>query len=413
MKILWIVNVIMPELARELKLPLNNYGGWLIGLAYELKNRFQIELHIATFHPKINCKKSINGIYYSLVDNSVNSWKKLYEEIDPDVVHIHGTEYDYGMNYIIANGSSNTVFSIQGLVSVYQKYYTAGLSNRDVYKNITLRDILKRDNLFQARNKFRKRGELERLYFKKCEHVIGRTDWDKTHALAINPNINYHYGAEILRDGFYASPKWNYNDCIPHTIFLSQAGYPIKGLHQLLKALPFLIEKYPNIKVKIAGHNIFKRDGFLDKLTENGYSKYINKLITNLKLQNRIIFLGNLSEDEMINEYLKANVFVCPSAIENSPNSLAEAQLLGLPIISAYVGGVQSMVVHGETGWLYRFEEIEMLAYYIDKVFKEDVSNDNFSTKEIAIASSRHDRIKCTKGMLDLYIKLSHKLVPE
>ena len=80
------------------------------------------------------------------------------------------------------------------------------------------------------------------------------------------------------------------------------------------------------------------------------------------------MFLGSLSESEMCKRYLKSNVFVCPSAIENSPNSLGEAQALGMPYLTAYVGGAPDMVGQNvET--LYRFEEIEMLAQKVCDVF--------------------------------------------
>ena len=80
-------------------------------------------------------------------------------------------------------------------------------------------------------------------------------------------------------------------------------------------------------------------------------------------------FTGSLREDQMIAEYLNAHLFICPSSIENSPNSLGEAQLLGVPVIASYVGGVPDMVTHGETGLLYRFEEVEMLAEGIRNLF--------------------------------------------
>lgn len=63
----------------------------------------------------------------------------------------------------------------------------------------------------------------------------------------------------------------------------------------------------------------------------------------------------------MKQEYLNANVFICPSSLENSPNSLGEAQILGTPCLASYVGGIPDMMF-GNEGYLYRFEEIEMLA---------------------------------------------------
>jgi glycosyltransferase involved in cell wall biosynthesis len=81
----------------------------------------------------------------------------------------------------------------------------------------------------------------------------------------------------------------------------------------------------------------------------------------NSRVINNINFLGILSEEDIIREFQNCNIFICPSSIENSPNSLGEAQLIGIPTISAYVGGIPDMVIHNYSGLLYRYEEIEIL----------------------------------------------------
>jgi glycosyltransferase involved in cell wall biosynthesis len=41
----------------------------------------------------------------------------------------------------------------------------------------------------------------------------------------------------------------------------------------------------------------------------------------------------------MKSEYLNCKVFVSPSPIENSPNSVWDAEILGVPTVASYVGG--------------------------------------------------------------------------
>ena len=71
----------------------------------------------------------------------------------------------------------------------------------------------------------------------------------------------------------------------------------------------------------------------------------------------------------MCEQYLKANVFVLPSAIENSPNSLGEAMMLGTPTVVSDVGGVKNMIDHEKEGYVYQPDASYMIAYYAGRFF--------------------------------------------
>ena len=237
-------------------------------------------------------------------------------------------------------------------------------------------------------------------------HIIGRTQWDYDHVNTINPKINYHFCNESLRDEFYSSNKWQINTKKKHTLFLSQASYPIKGLHQVLHAVNLLRDQMPNIQIRVAGDDITRTDSITDKLRLNGYGKYIKRLIKKYNLYANIKFLGFLNEEAMAQEYLNCHVFVCPSSIENSPNSLGEAQILGVPSIASYVGGVPDMINHGENGLLYRFEEIEMLAQRIKELFKNDQLALKLSKGGVSSATKRHHRVSNLEQTLSIYKKI-------
>ena len=111
-----------------------------------------------------------------------------------------------------------------------------------------------------------------------------------------------------------------------------------------------------------------------------------------------MIFSGNLNAAEMMHEYLLANVFVCPSSIENSSNSLGEAQILGVPCVASYVGGVPDMMTGCEQN-LYRFEDIEMLAYKICEIFDREGQQVNVSN----IALERHNQKANTDQLMRIY----------
>ena len=279
--------------------------------------------------------------------------------------------------------------------------------SREIFSNITFRDLVKWDSIFQAKIKFANRGILENEYVFNSKHSIGRTNWDFAHVKTINPNINYHFCNESLREGFYTAEKWKLEKCESYTIFLSQAEYPIKGLHKVIEAATILVNDYPQLKIRIGGGNIINNASFVDRVKRTGYGKYIGKLIKKNKLGENILFLGPLSEDKMIFEYQRANVFICPSSIENSPNSLGEAQLIGVPVVASYSGGTPDMIEDGKTGLMYRFEEIEMLAENIRKIFTDSNLAIKLSENSIFSASLRHNR----KTNLDKTISIYNNIV--
>ena len=115
---------------------------------------------------------------------------------------------------------------------------------------------------------------------------------------------------------------------------------------------------------------------------------------------------GSINEQEMAKMYVKAHVFVCPSSIENSSNSLGEAQIIGTPAIASYVGGVPDMAEHEKTALLYRFEEYEMLAYFIVRIFSDADLAERLSENGRIVARKRHDEDVNASTLLNIYRKM-------
>lgn len=108
----------------------------------------------------------------------------------------------------------------------------------------------------------------------------------------------------------------------------------------------------------------------------------------------------------MVQQYLKSHIFVCPSIIENSPNSLGEAQILGVPCIASYVGGIPNMIEHKISGLLYQSNEHEVLAQYICQLFNDKHFCNFISKNEIRVALKRHDKIANAQMTLNIYNKI-------
>ena len=329
-------------------------------------------------------------------------WQNVKEESQPDIVHIHGTEFPHGLAYVRACGANHVVVSIQGLVSVIARYILGGLNVNQLSRYITPRDIVKSSVLSMPKT-YRERGEYERELISRVKHIIGRTSWDREHVWAINSKAEYHACNEILRDGFYKATKWNINTCNKHRLFLSQVYSPLKGAHMVIQALPLILKEFPDTQLYIAGVNPMKHDTLKEKIKFKTYPNYLYHQLKDACLMEHVHFTGALDERQMIDQYLKSHIFLCPSSIENSSNSIGEAQLLGVPCVASYVGGTPDMITDGRTGLLYRFEEYEMLAYNICQIFKNDRIAQELSLAEIAVATQRHDRRNNAIRMMEIY----------
>lgn len=412
MKILWIVNTIFPYPAEKIGRKKSNFGGWLNGLADGLKELANVELAIATLYNGKSVKKFNDGkITYYLIPGIFNekydrklekSWKEINDDFKPDLVHIHGTEYAHGLAYQNACEDVKTIVSIQGLVSVISRVYLANIEIKDILKNITLRDILRRDNIIQAKNKFAKRGKYEKKIIKNADAILGRTTWDYANCKAINNKMNYYISNETLRNIFY-DKNWNIDNIDRHTIFVSQANYPIKGFHYTIEAINIIKDIYPDVKLYVAGSNIIQRNTLKQKLKLTGYAKYLIKLIRKYNLNDNIIFLGILNETEMVDRLLKTNVFISPSAMENSSNSLGEAMLLGMPCVASNVGGTSDILEHKSEGFLYPYTEPAMLAEYIERYFEDSELCIKYGKNAKKKAIERHSAKENVEKIVKIY----------
>lgn len=384
MKVLWLCNIMLPKVAEYLGLEASNKEGWLSGLMKEVLGRRaenNIELAVA-FPAPAGCECGEKHIYdgsviytgslpeaegglkwYAFSEDVVNphlyddclelQMYYITQDFKPDVVHCFGTEYPHTLAMCKAFPERERILvGIQGLCSVYADAYFANLP-KGVIHSRTLRDVLKKDDIIRQQRKFVLRGEMEKEAISLAGNVTGRTHWDKYYTGLWNKSATYFKMNETLRSNFYGF-EWKEEGCEPHSIFLSQGDYPIKGLHYMLLALPAIRKNYPDVKVYVAGNSIVGDGSLMKRIKISAYGKYLRKLIQKNHLQEHICFLGRLDAEQMKQRYLKSHLFVCCSSIENSPNSLGEAMLLGVPCVSADVGGISSIFTDKQDGILYK-----------------------------------------------------------
>lgn len=410
MRVLWFTNVELNCIANQMGRTIV-VGGWMNTIAMQLREGQDTELFVACYTDKDEYwdRKAESISFFSLgKKTSVEYCEKIIQYVHPDVIHIWGTETTRSYYAIQASEKAemleHTIISIQGLVSVYSSHYLDGIPAKLVYHK-TLKELIKNKNLYHDSMLMKKQGEIEISTIKKAKHCIGRTDWDHACVRQINSNIQYHSCNETLRSHFYEA-EWSYDRCEKHSLFFSQSHYPIKGLHNFLVAISKVKQCYPDLKVRILGKSPIPTS-FLSKLKQGTYERYLTELIRCNQLEDNIEWLGQLDEGAMIKEYLRSNIFVCSSSIENSSNSIGEAMLVGVPVIASDVGGVKSLLKHNEEGILYQGTAPYMLADGIIRLFEDSQYASYIGANAKKRALKTHSISENYKQMYNIYKKIT------
>ncbi len=407
MRVLWLCNRCLPVIAAHLNMDAGNKEGWLAGLSERILAEKNDELTLGVCFPagkelaewKGEYEVTAYGFYEDLghpekYDEALEvRMQEIVDDFKPDMVHIFGTEFPHTLAMVKAfNNPQRTLIGIQGLCFVYADAYLEGLPD-EVIKRSTLRDFLKKDNILEQQKKFYRRGAYEQKALALTGNVTGRTDWDRHYTAECNANVNYYFMNETLRSNFYEG-QWDYKKCEKYSIFVSQGDYPIKGLHFLLRAMKDILEEYPESKIYVSGNCITGDDGLKKKVKMASYGKYLRELIEKNSLQEHIVFLGNLDAEQMKQRYLSSNVFVSPSTMENSPNSVGEAMILGVPVISSRVGGVHNLLEDGKEGILYEPTNVQALANAVIKVFDAYEYEDASRMRPIRVKEEEIEEIR-------------------
>lgn len=410
MNVLWIVNMVFPVVAKEIGISTSSSGTWLLDLADRVSASGEVKLNIMTYYNGPFRDLEIDGIRYILfpgggkrllLDNkkTIDDCKKAVELCNPDLIHIHGTEYAPGLAMLKACPDVPALLTIQGILCRIAEEYFGGLSIGTLLKMTSLKNFLKMKTPFTSKLLYIRNAKREADVLGRVKYVTGRTDWDKSTMLAINPDLKYFRCNYNLPDAFYKSEKWSVEKMERHTVVTGAALYSLKGLHILIKALAIVKKKYPDVRLYIPGGKAAS-----GRMTHpSDYIKYIEDMIKKYNLEENVIFTGTLSSKEVASLLAKSNVCVVPSAIEGASATLREASMIGTPSICSYRGGMTDLITDKVNGFTYDFPEYPQLALRIMELFEDDELCKIFSERSIENSNIRHDRERNPREMIAVY----------
>lgn len=401
MRVLWFTNT--PSNYKSSTQGYNG-GGWISSLENELKKRENIKLGICFLNHKDDTVRENRVNYYAIkyprfynIRNAFNNkFKKEQEQaiinkclkaitdFQPDIIHIFGTEKQYGL--IASYTNIPIVLHIQGILTpCLNAYLPPFISWTSFYwkkKNIVSFFKAIKEKKYWERNARR-----EQYIIKYIHNYIGRTQWDKRIIKTLNPQCKYYHGDEILRETFYLPTERVIPELLTIVTTISSPLY--KGFDLVLKTA-LILKKYFHLKFKwIIFGNI--NPIFIEK-------------ITNIHHKNVFIELKGVGTAEDIkNAISHCTVFVHPSYIDNSPNSIGEAQLLKCTVIATNVGGIPSLIKNNETGYLVPANDPYQTAYLIDKIFNNPSLNLQIGENAQKEATQRHNKEKIVNDLIITY----------
>lgn len=365
MRILWLSNSPCSSIERYGGKTI--LGGWLASLEKEVVKHHDIQLSIAYLSNVEEEPFTHNGVdYYPIfigITSKFKTWRtiiqsrqsieskernaipriiKVSKSVKPDIIHVHGTEELWGKISEFVTDIP-IVYSIQGLIAPIKEKLFTGIKRQNAKKHDGVIDYLLCSDTESSYRSCTYRAAREIRYLQKADYIFGRTSWDENCTLALNPRRKYYVVNEILRNEFFQR-EWSFRPYENRKVkIVSTIGGGIyKGMETALHTAHIL---YTYSQIDFEWHIIgYKEDSKWCKVAQS------EKM---LKIRDYpFVFHGRLDAVELSNALLESDIYVHVSHIENSPNSVGEAMLVGLPVIASFAGGTSSILRDGVDGIL-------------------------------------------------------------
>jgi glycosyltransferase involved in cell wall biosynthesis len=393
-------------------------GEWIASAQRLLEDEQAVELGVC-FISNQNISKSQDGrtTYYPIFsgrESAIQKLRKYYggykhyserkflepiqnviRDFKPDVIHLWGVENP--LSVILGHTDIPVVTHIQGLLLPFANaFYPEGFNRYSFLLNgFSKNEWLLRNGYVFAEKSIRVRSRLEVGKLKAQKFIMGRTNWDRLITNFYAPGAHYFHVDEVMRDIFYQGFQPNRrNGKLQIVSTLSLTVY--KGLDVILKTAKLLCDE-TNLDFEWCVIGIPPSSPFVN---------FFEKALGIVSSEVHVHYMGSLNSEKLYALLQKSNIYVHPSYIDNSPNSICEAQLIGRPVVACQVGGIDSLVNHGEDGYLVPANAPFEMAYYLKKIAFDDYLLQAFSKKAFDMASKRHDKKKIKEDILKVYYEV-------
>lgn len=415
MHVLWLVKTVLPQAAAACRLAgaSDVSGSWLTGQLAALRPHTKLQLTVACTdaRQKAPLQGQQDGVQYRILPGSAE-FAALLEAEKPDLVHIWGTEYPEAaaMQDAAAAAGLPVLISIQGVMRDCAAHLCDGVPEAYRHSGALWHGIdrvIPGELLDNMQANFNALAQKEAAVLAKARYVTGRTGFDRRAAADLAPDAHYYPCNETLRPLFYTGALWHTREFgRAPVLFLPQGNYPLKNLHTVLRALPAVRQQFSGAVLRIAGWPPLDKGPLLRPIIDHmfPYKLYCKRLAAQLGVADALHYTGPLDAAAMRQAYLEADVFLLPSSCENSPNSLGEAMLLGMPCVASSAGGIPDMLADGTEGLLYgESQDAEALARSLLQILQAPDGGTSLGEAARRRALRTHDAAANAKTMVEIY----------
>jgi glycosyltransferase involved in cell wall biosynthesis len=365
---------LQPEIAirRRLRPETKRLATWIVNLADAIAPRDDIDLHLITASSVVDRGATVrrNGIAYHVVRHAfpctcrgfppylrLDLWSRyaflrrdvarLLRRLRPDLIHVHGTEYGYGLAAL--DTGLPTIVSIQGIVSCVAR--------------------------LSPTMECRLQAPIERHIIRNARYFGSRTAWATAFIRSLNGTAKVYDLPEAIADVFFRAGGGSRG----HSDIL-MVGYVerLKGIEEALEAMRVVLAACPAARLRVVGAG---RPGYLAQLRRRAESTGIGGSVD---------WLGFKSATEIAALHARSALLIHPSHLDNSPNSVAEAMASGLPVIASNVGGIPSLVQHDVTGLLVAPRSPRALAEAAIALLRDEPRRRRLAGRAMEVATERY-----------------------
>ena len=384
-------------------------GGWQDSLESIVKASKDIELNVAFASDQELPTKNEAGVTYIPICakqnfiqrlRSIASWGataevlvhgalKTVEDVKPDIIHVFGLEWPWGL--LSHYTQIPVVIHIQGSMVPYLNALYPPKYNLSNYVKTYFPNILKIFAYYLSARKQTSRMMMEKEVWKCVKNYMGRTDWDYALSRVMAPNSRYWHVDEALRPVFLEQQEPHNHFDGKIRIMSTGCGTFWKGPDMLLKTAKILKDSGVDFEWKVAGE------------MQDSVKKLVEKT-EHLRFEDcNVSILGFQSPSDLIDLMKSSSIYVHTAYIENSPNSICEAQCLGLPVISTNVGGISTLVIHEEDGILVPANDPWQMAFNIVDLYSDKKRYQQMSERSRIKALHRHSADKLLSELKTCY----------